>query len=97
MQFKTSRKPGWRSDQGRIYIMYGKPDDIERYPNSAAERPYEIWHYYKVEGGAQCYFVDRDNTGELRLVHSTIRTELQDYEWRRWLYQQYDIDSSTQY
>src|SRR5215510_7230096 len=25
--------PGWKTDRGRIYIMYGKPDEIESHPS----------------------------------------------------------------
>lgn len=40
-------RPGWKSDRGRIYIVYGKPDSIEAHPyndNSMAD-PFEVWHY----------------------------------------------------
>jgi GWxTD domain-containing protein len=83
--FGGSRRPGWKSDMGRIMLMYGKPDEIERYPSNIDKRAYEIWHFYSVEGGTQCYFVDLQDLGEMRLVHSTIRTELQDTDWERWL------------
>jgi GWxTD domain-containing protein len=80
-----SRRAGWRSDMGRIMLMYGKPDEVERYPSNIDKRSYEIWHFYSVEGGTQCYFVDLQDLGDMRLVHSTIRTELQDTDWERWL------------
>jgi GWxTD domain-containing protein len=39
--------PGWKSDRGRIYIMYGKPDEIESHPSGGTyERPME-------EGGGE--------------------------------------------
>jgi len=39
--------PGWRTDRGRIYIVYGAPDEIESHPSGGAyERPIE-------EGGGQ--------------------------------------------
>jgi len=32
--------PGWKSDRGRIYIMYGKADEIESHPSGGSyERP----------------------------------------------------------
>jgi GWxTD domain-containing protein len=83
--FGNMRKAGWRSDQGRIYLMYGAPDQIERFPSNIDSRPYEIWYFNQVEGGTQCYFVDVQDLGEMRLVHSTIRQELQDADWQRWL------------
>jgi len=95
LHYGSPRKPGWRSDMGRIYLMYGKPDETERFPSNIGERPYEIWHYYQVEGGTQCYFVDIQDLGEMHLVHSTIRRELQDYQWQRWLTPHSGMDSST--
>jgi len=56
-------KPGWKTDRGRIYIMWGKPDDIDSHPSGGSyERPYdegggetatypfEVWHYRYLEG-----------------------------------------------
>src|SRR6185295_17409776 len=32
--------PGWRTDRGRIYIMFGKPDELESHPAGGSyERP----------------------------------------------------------
>ena len=34
--------PGWRTDRGRMYIMYGKPDEIEAHPSGGNyQRPIE--------------------------------------------------------
>src|SRR5690348_5188727 len=34
--------PGWKTDRGRIYIVYGPPDEIESHPAGGTyERPYE--------------------------------------------------------
>lgn len=42
--------PGWRSDRGRIYIVYGKPDEIDSHPtNAGATKPYEVWHYRSIQ------------------------------------------------
>jgi GWxTD domain-containing protein len=39
--------PGWKTDRGRIYIMYGKPDEIDSHPSGGTyERPIE-------EGGGE--------------------------------------------
>jgi GWxTD domain-containing protein len=42
----ASAVPGWKADQGRIYITYGPPDEKESHP---AER-YEEWLYHHIEG-----------------------------------------------
>jgi len=56
-------KAGWRTDRGRIYIEYGKPDSIDSHPSggrydrpmeegggTTAAYPFEIWHYRYLEG-----------------------------------------------
>lgn len=58
--------PGWKSDRGRIYIMYGRPDEIERHPMEVGLKPYEIWHYYS--SSHYFYFIDENGYGEYRLV-----------------------------
>src|SRR5207253_4472824 len=39
--------PGWKTDRGKMYIMYGKPDEIESHPSGGSyDRPQD-------EGGGQ--------------------------------------------
>ncbi len=85
MNFSHGGREGWKMDSGRIYIKYGEPDDIDRYPSSLDVNPYEVWKYYGVEGGVEFYFVDEVGMGEMRLVHSTAVDEIQDYDWQRYL------------
>jgi GWxTD domain-containing protein len=40
--------PGWKTDRGRFYIMYGPPDSMDSKPRLAA--PTETWHYLSIEG-----------------------------------------------
>ena len=40
--------PGYRTDRGRFYIMYGPPDSMDSKPGFAP--PTETWHYLFVEG-----------------------------------------------
>ncbi len=82
--FKGSYREGWKTDRGRILIIYGKPDDIDRFPFQINTKSYEIWKYDSVEGGAQCVFIERDQaTGVYDLVHSTLRNELQNPNWEK--------------
>ncbi len=83
--FKGGFRSGWKSDRGRILLLYGNPDEIERFPFSNQNRTYEIWHYFSQQGGIHFYFVDKRETGEMELVHSTARGELYDPEWERWI------------
>ncbi len=58
--------PGWKTDRGRIYIVYGKPDEIDSHPSGGTyERPmeegggetstfpFEDWRYRYIEGIGQ--------------------------------------------
>jgi len=75
-------KGGLNSDMGRVFVIYGRPDDIDRYSMALQGKPYEIWHYYSVLGARhQFVFVDRNNSGIFTLVHSTIDSEIHNYDW----------------
>jgi GWxTD domain-containing protein len=82
-RFRVMGKEGWKTDRGRVYILYAEPDEIQRFPSSGDSKPYEIWNYYSIESGVQFIFVDRSGFGNYMLVHSTKRGELQDEEWER--------------
>ncbi len=80
-----SVKPGWTSERGRVYLLYGKPDEVERHPNTMENKGYEIWNYFQIQGGIFFIFIDSRGFGEYLLVHSTARNELHDFDWQRWL------------
>jgi len=75
------QKEGWKTDFGRVHIMYGKPYEIERYPNQLDMKPYEIWFYSEIEGGVSFIFADYTGFGEYRLIHSDKNGELADPDW----------------
>lgn len=56
---------GWKSDRGMIYILFGPPDNVERYPFNIDSKPYEIWHYYRK--ARHFVFVDDTGFGDYRL------------------------------
>jgi len=58
--------PGWKTDMGRIYIMYGRPDEVVRNPFNFDRPPEEIWYYYRDR--RTFVFVDRDGFGRYELV-----------------------------
>jgi GWxTD domain-containing protein len=58
--------PGWRSDMGRVYIVYGAPDEVTRNPFNFDRPPEEIWYYYRDR--RTFVFVDRDGFGRYDLV-----------------------------
>jgi GWxTD domain-containing protein len=82
----TSGIPGWKTDRGRIYITWGKPDSIESRPSggtydrpsyegggTTTTYPFETWFYRHLEGvgsGIEIEFVDPTGTGEYRIARS---------------------------
>jgi GWxTD domain-containing protein len=76
--------PGWKTDRGRIYIMYGKADEVESHPSGGTyERPmeegggetstfpFEQWRYRYIEGIGQeviIEFVDTCMCGEYHMT-----------------------------
>lgn len=81
--FKSDFKDGWKTDRGRVYSIYGKYDDIERFPYEGSTRAYEIWSYNKIQGGAIFVFIDNSSGyGDYVLVHSTAQNEQRDDNWK---------------
>ncbi|MBZ5544974.1 MAG: GWxTD domain-containing protein, partial [Acidobacteriia bacterium] len=76
--------PGWRTDRGRIYIMYGPPDEVESHPSGGSyvrppeegggetsTYPFETWRYRYIDGiGTNIIleFVDPSMTGEYHMT-----------------------------
>jgi GWxTD domain-containing protein len=84
-RYKTNAKEGWRTDRGRVHILYGEPEDIQRFANSSDSKPYEIWNYHQIEGGCEFVFIDFSGFNEYILVHSTKRGEVEDASWEQLL------------
>jgi GWxTD domain-containing protein len=77
--------PGWKSDRGRIYIMYGPADEINSHPSGGTyERPmeegggetstfpFEDWRYRYIEGIGQEIVVEFVDTCMCGDYHMTI-------------------------
>ncbi|HZW37693.1 MAG TPA: GWxTD domain-containing protein [Ignavibacteriaceae bacterium] len=82
-RYGTIQKEGWRSDRGRVFLIYGEPSEVERYPNQLDTKPYEIWHYNELEGGVIFVFADLSGFNDYLLLHSTLRGEMRDDDWMR--------------
>ena len=80
------QKKGWKTDRGRIYILYAEPSEVERYYYETDTRPYEIWRYNDLEGGVIFVFVDFVGYKDYTLIHSTLQGELRDDNWTRKIY-----------
>ena len=65
--FTNPYRRGWRTDFGMIYIKYGEPDQIERYPFEMGQKPFEIWYYYGQ--GRKFVFVDAKGNDDYQLQY----------------------------
>jgi len=82
-RYSAMGRTGWKTDRGRVYLLYGEPTEVERYPNQLESRPYEIWQYNEIEGGVYFVFADLTGFSDYMLVHSTKRGEMRDDNWSR--------------
>jgi len=76
--------PGWKTDRGRIYIIWGPADEIDSHPTggtydrpfdegggSTTTYPWELWRYRYLEGlgnNIELEFVDPSSSGEYHLT-----------------------------
>ncbi len=82
-RFGNIQRAGWKTDRGRVFITYGEPSEIERFPSQLDAKPYEIWHYNHLDGGVIFVFADLTGFSDFILLHSTLRGELRDENWHR--------------
>ena len=82
----SSGKAGRLTDRGRVYIKFGKPDDVESHPaggtydrpsyeggGTTSTYPFEKWFYRyipNVASGVELEFVDPTGSGEFRLARN---------------------------
>ncbi len=69
----TSGRPGWQTDRGHMYIVYGPPDEKESHPRGGPQRayPFEVWMYMHVDGignNLTITFIDRTGSGDYQLA-----------------------------
>ena len=65
----ASSVPGWKTDRGRTYIVYGPPDEIE--DHKAETPPRQVWLYHHLEGvgvGVIVEFTGPGRTGDFRMT-----------------------------
>src|SRR5579859_2627859 len=76
--------PGWKTDRGRIYIIWGQADEVDSHPTggtydrpieegggSTTTYPWESWRYRYLEGlgnNIELEFVDPTGSGEYHLT-----------------------------
>ncbi len=64
--------PGWRTDRGRVYIILGEPNDIQRFEGKTGIYPSEIWFYQNKENlglppGFNLVFFQEGGLGDFKL------------------------------
>lgn len=70
--FGHSRKDGWKTDRGRVFIVFGPPDRVERStPSSYSAADYEVWYYEELR--EKFVFFDEYGFGDYRLVSGNMR------------------------
>ncbi|HEY3024890.1 MAG TPA: GWxTD domain-containing protein [Pyrinomonadaceae bacterium] len=82
--------PGYKTDRGRIYLKWGKPDEIESHPaggtynrqsyeggGSTSTYPFERWWYRSLPGRSdvEIEFVDPSGSGQYRIARNPFEKE----------------------
>jgi GWxTD domain-containing protein len=83
-QHFATKRPGWKTDRGHMYILYGPPDEIESHRSGGSYKrpdsegggttstyPFEQWRYRHIDGignNVIMEFVDVSSSGEFRMT-----------------------------
>ncbi len=90
-EYGTSIIKGYATDRGRVYLQYGAPNTVTATRNEPSSYPYEIWHYYVIQGSEinrrqsdkRFVFMNADLIGaDYQLIHSTAYGEVKDDRWQ---------------
>ncbi len=66
----AEKTPGWKTDRGHAYIVYGPPDSISKPSSTGTNPPQELWNYRHVPGvgdDVSLQFVDKCACGQYEL------------------------------
>jgi len=98
--FKTKIKRGYETDRGRVFLQYGPPNSVTTSYDEPNAYPYEIWHYYTINGQRDKRFVffTRDfATNNFELIHSDVVGELSNHRWHLMIHSRHlpswDVDT----
>jgi GWxTD domain-containing protein len=83
-KYRSPVMEGYRTDRGRVYLQYGKPNTIVERHNNPNYFPCEIWHYYKIErfNDRRFLFYSRNVVNyDFNLLHSDMLGEVQNHDW----------------
>ncbi len=83
-RYGTATEPGYLTDRGRIYLVYGAPDKEEKVHNEKNAAPYEIWFYYNANqmSNVKFLFFQPGIIGsQMVLLHSNVESEIINPYW----------------
>ncbi|MEW5899865.1 MAG: GWxTD domain-containing protein [Acidobacteriota bacterium] len=73
---RQSPLPGWKTDRGRIYIILGEPNDVQKFESAQQTYPAEVWFYQgKTDAGLppgfNLVFFKEHGSGDYKLYSPT--------------------------
>lgn len=87
--FSTTYQKGYKTDRGRVYIQYGKPNSIVPVHDESEAFPYEIWTYSSAGKQTNVKFVFYNPTAidnDFVIINSTMRGEIKNPQWKKMIY-----------
>ena len=73
----SDTSPGWKTDRGMVYIVYGPPQNLQKSPDS------ETWIYYRKGASSSINFVFNYRPNPFSIDHFVLsRSESHDWHWR---------------
>lgn len=77
----TNTKPGWKTDRGMVFIVYGSPHNLKKTADS------EIWYYYRKKSNEAISFKFNYKPNKYNLNQYLLeRSENHDWHWREAVY-----------
>ncbi|MCH8904363.1 MAG: GWxTD domain-containing protein [Bacteroidetes bacterium] len=84
-RFGTQMKYGFDTDRGRVYLKYGPPREMLIQHHESGMKPFELWQYYTLldQRNVKFVFFNQDLvTNDFILIHSDLRGEVHNPEWK---------------
>ena len=94
-RFGNSERAGWKTERGRVWMLYGEPLEIERNKENFDKKHHIIWKYNSTEKPVRFIFLKNERTGNYELIHSDARGEVKNQRWRQMLSKDSDIPVNT--
>jgi GWxTD domain-containing protein len=80
-QSGAGRVAGWRTDQGRVFLKRGAPEEVLSRPMSGDTPPFEAWKYTRPRP-LKYVFLDQSGLGDYRLIYTDDRFESSRGDWQ---------------